>query len=255
MRRFIMAKKIKIPKWRSSINAISALDWILLNQRELIEFVNNAEFSSAEAFSQKLKSILDFELVNTIEREPCDIESQLSDLFNTISPSLEKKIEIRYRAYAYRKQKRIEELKGNSVIKTRDTQRTWVTQKQTVEMLKFLYERLDSFELKRNFFNGDDIVRVQFVQGILNLNSQLRSKSISDEVLHQELSNLIQKSIRLTEWRKFKILYRSEKSSLSRGVQTIKVDEQAKKLLERVKRDNKLATLSDAIMHLAKSRP
>lgn len=247
-----MAKKIKIPKWRSSINAISALDWILYNQRELIEVVNKAESSSAEAFSEKLKSILDFELGNTIEREPHNIESLLSDLFNTISPSLEKKIEIRYRAYAYRKQKRIEELKGKSVIKTRDTQRTWVTQKQTVEMLRFLYERLDSFELKRNFFNGDDTVRVQFVQGVLNLNSQFRSKSISNEQLHQELSNLIQSSIKLSEWRKFKILYRSEKSSQSRGLQTIKVDKVAKKLLEKIKRQNKLTSLSDAIMHLDK---
>lgn len=249
-----MTKKIKIPKWRSSINATQALNWILLNQLELIEFVSNSEFSSAETFSDKLKSLMDFELGNTIERELHDIESQLSDLFDTISPSLEKKIEIRYRAYAYRKQKRLEELKGNSVIKTRDTERTWVTQKQTVEMLSFLYERLDSFELKRNFFNGDDTVRLQFVKGVLNLNSQLRSKSISNEQLHQELSNLIQSSIKLSEWRKFKILYRSEKSSQSRGVQTIKVDKVAKKLLERIKRDNKLDTLSDAIMHLAKSR-
>lgn len=245
---------VRVPKWRQSQNSNLVLDWVLLNYTELLDFVKNTEPSSSEAFAHELKSILDIEVEHTAERDPGKSENKLINLFQSISPSLEKKIEIRYRAYAYRKQKRIEELNGNSVIKTRDTQRTWITQKQAVEMLKFLYERLDSFELKRNFFNGDDTVRHQFVQGVLNLNSQFRSKSISDEELHQELSNLIQKSIRLSEWRKFKILYRSEKSSLSRGVQTIKIDEQAKKLLERIKRDNKLDTLSDAIMHLAKSR-
>lgn len=250
----MMSNVIKTPKWRRDENAVAVASWMLLNHQELINYVTLKEPLCAEQFYERLNSLsYNLTLSSEVSKNSKQCEESLRSVFETVSPILEKKLEIRYRAYAYRKQKRREDLQGILLVPVRDTQRTWITEKQAPAMLNFIYDRLDSFQSKRNFFLDEEHGRLKFTQGILDLYSKFHSKKVNNEQLLEHLTNLIKESIHLAEWRKFKSLFRTEKSSKDRGVQTIKVDSQAKKLLEKIKKDNKLNTLSEAIMHLGQA--
>lgn len=243
-----------LPKWRSGDNVRRVINWVWLNAPNISAQVNELQPGDGVRFSDEITNLTSTVPINscsTVEIEQGEL--LLDKLFSLLKPEVEKKIELRYRSYEYRKQKRKALITGVSPITEKVSDRTWVAENQVSELLEFLYSRLSDLKTRRKFYRGDpEEVYPAFFKEIFRLRQRILDEAIPPEQLQEDFTNVLKSHLQIDGWRKLKSLYRTDAHAQKRKLSTIKLDDEAKKVLTKIKADNGLNTLSEAVHFLYK---
>jgi hypothetical protein len=233
---------VKVKKWLQGDALLDVASWLTNTFPSLRKTIEAEAPAVSEAFFEALPSV--YELYQT---DVAVLQGALPAAFDLLPPDVAYKLEMRYRSYTNRKNLKDPRHISQPVA----NKKSWCTPDQAHEILQYLYEKLDTIRNRKALFIHEDNAAA-FDKAIIDLKTQ---NIAQPDLLQGKLEAVLQHHLNLGPWRELKHTIRSYRHTKSNKLVSIKVDENAKKLLERVKENNDLSNLSDAIRFIASGQP